>query len=95
MSGSAKSQLFVGSLVGWIVRITVDFCQKKIGVNTSSVAPMKRHDDFRGSQNNHFIRLAIEKRTLRNPILDHVLMICVNKVNKNMTDRVNRASGLK
>ena len=42
----------------------------------------------------HLTRLATEKRTLRDPILDPVLATFFSKVNKNVTDPDYRVSGL-
>ena len=45
--------------------------------------------------NPHLTRLASEKRTLRDPILDPVLATFLRKVNKTVTDRDYRVSGLR
>ena len=42
----------------------------------------------------YLTRLATEKRTLRDPILDHVLATFFSKVNKNVTDPDYRVSRL-
>ena len=45
--------------------------------------------------NPHLTRLATEKRTLRDPILDPVLVTILSKVNKTVTDPDYRVSGLR
>ena len=44
--------------------------------------------------NPHLTRLATEKRTLRDPILDPILATFFSKVNKNLTAPDYRVSGL-
>ena len=44
--------------------------------------------------NPHLTRLATDRRTLRDPILDPVLVTFLSKVNKNVTDANYRVSRL-
>ena len=45
--------------------------------------------------NPHLTRLATDRRTLRDPILDPVLVTFLSKVNKNLTGPDYRVSGLR
>ena len=84
-------------LVSPSVRKIIDFCRKDMRVVRMLGSFDETQQRFLATSivNPYLTRLATEKRTLRDPILDPVLVTFFSKVNKNVTGPDYRVSGLR